>query len=115
MMYNGLQPGRPDGRAWKSGGDRIPAEDNAMRCQSALKTATLGLLGASTLATALWAQGAGPGTPWRGAGAPPCYYGTDGSTSKCVPAGGVVAIRAGQLFDSKTGQMAARQIVLLQG
>ena len=86
-----------------------------MRCQSALKTAALGLLGASTLATAVYAQGVGgPATPWRGAGAPPCY-GSDGGTNKCVPAAGVVAIRAGQLFDSKTGQMAARQVVVLQG
>jgi imidazolonepropionase-like amidohydrolase len=85
-----------------------------MRCKSALKTAALGLLGASTLSTALYAQGAGPGTPWRGAGAQPCY-GSDAGTYKCPPAAGVVAIRAGQLFDSKTGQMVARQVVLLQG
>jgi imidazolonepropionase-like amidohydrolase len=92
----------------------ITAEENAMRRKSALKTAAFGLLGASTLATALCAQEARPGTPWRGAGAPPCY-GSDGGTNKCVPAGGVVAVRAGQLFDSKTGQMVARQVVLLQG
>ena len=84
-----------------------------MRCRSALKTAALGMLGATTLATALYAQ-AGPGTPWRGAGAPACY-GSDGGTNKCPPAAGPVAIRAGQLFDSRSGQMAARQVILLQG
>jgi len=41
----------------------------------------------------------------RGAGAPPCY-GNRRRHHKCVPAAGVVAIRAGQLFDSKSGQMA---------
>jgi imidazolonepropionase-like amidohydrolase len=85
-----------------------------MRCKSALKAATLGMLGATTLATALYAQEGGLGKPWRGAGAPPCY-GSEGGTIKCVPATGTVAIRAGQLFDSKSGQMATRQIVLLQG
>jgi imidazolonepropionase-like amidohydrolase len=96
-------------------GDRIPAEDDAMRCKSALKTAALGMLGATALATALTAQeGAGRNAPWRGAGAPPCY-GPEGGTIKCVPAPGTVAIRAGQLFDSKTGQMLSRQIVVLQG
>ena len=85
-----------------------------MRCKSVLKAATLGMLSATTLATVLYAQEGGPGTPWRGAGAPPCY-GSEGGTIKCVPATGTVAIRAGQLFDSKSGQMATRQVVLLQG
>jgi imidazolonepropionase-like amidohydrolase len=82
---------------------------------SALKAAALGMLGAAALATALCAQeGRGPNAPWRGAGAPPCY-GPEGGTIKCVPATGVVAIRAGLLFDSTSGQMASRQVILLQG
>jgi imidazolonepropionase-like amidohydrolase len=85
-----------------------------MRHTSALTAAALGMLGATALATALCAQEGGAGKPWRGAGAPPCF-GPEGGTIKCVPAPGAVAIRAGQLFDSKTGQMASRQIVLLQG
>jgi len=72
------------------------------------------MLGATALATALCAQEGGAGKPWRGAGTPPCF-GPEGGTNKCVPAPGTVAIRAGQLFDSKTGQMASRQIVLMQG
>ncbi len=84
-----------------------------MRCTSALKATALGMLGATTLATALWAQEGGQGKPWRGAGAPPCF-GSEGGTIKCVPATGVVAIRAGQLFDSKSGQMAGRQVLLLK-
>jgi imidazolonepropionase-like amidohydrolase len=51
--------------------------------------------------------------PWRGAGSPPCYE-PAGGTIKCVPPTGVVAIRAGQLFDSKSGQMASRQVILLK-
>src|SRR5215831_8374627 len=86
-----------------------------MRCTSALKAAALGTLGATALATALCAQeGAARNAPWRGAGTPPCY-GSEGGTIKCVPATGTVAIRAGQLFDSKAGTMATRQIVVLQG
>src|SRR3989449_3667565 len=86
-----------------------------MRCTSALKAAALGMLGATALATALCAQeGAGRNAPWRGAGTQPCY-GSEGGTIKCVPATGTVAIRAGQLFDSKSGTMATRQIIVLQG
>jgi imidazolonepropionase-like amidohydrolase len=85
-----------------------------MRCIAAVKAAALGMLGATALATALCAQEGGPGKPWRGAGAPPCY-GSEGGSNKCAPATGVVAIRVGQLFDSKSGQMASRQIILLQG
>src|SRR5262249_38271809 len=86
-----------------------------MRCKSALKTAALGMLGATALATGLCAQeGGARNAPWRGAGAPPCY-GSEGGSNKCVQAPGTVAIRAGQLFDSKTGQMVGRQIVVLQG
>src|SRR5262249_8767906 len=96
-------------------GRTIPVEDDAMGCTSALKAAALGMLGATALATALYAQeGGGRNAPWRGAGTPPCY-GSEGGTIKCVPATGTVAIRAGQLFDSKAGTMATRQIVVLQG
>ncbi len=74
----------------------------------------LGTLAAATLTTALYAQeGGGANAPWRGAGATPCY-GPEGGTVKCVPAAGVVAVRAGQLFDSKSGQMASRQVILLK-
>ena len=86
-----------------------------MRCNTGLKSAVLGLLGASALATTLWAQeGAGAGKPWRGAGPAPCY-GSDGAANKCLPAPQVMAVRAGQLFDSKTGRMLAKQVVLLEG
>jgi len=84
----------------------------------ALRTAAsalLGTLAGSVAATALWAQAfGGPGTPWRGAGAPACF-GSDGGALQCAPAGGVVAIRAGQLFDSRAGAMRARQVILLEG
>src|SRR5579863_6777406 len=52
--------------------------------------------------------------PWRGAGAVPCIS-SDGGIYKCAPAPRMVAVRAGRLFDSKTGQMLTRQIVLLSG
>src|SRR3989454_8296781 len=63
-------------------------------------------------ASTLWAQA--PQAPWRGAGAQPCV-GPDGGVFKCPPAPRATAVRAGHLFDSKTGQMLARQVVLLQG
>jgi imidazolonepropionase-like amidohydrolase len=84
-----------------------------MRCKSALKAAALGLLGASALASTLWAQEAQRG-PWRGAGTPPCN-GSDGGSVQCPPAAGVMAVRAGHLFNSKSGQMLTNQVILLQG
>jgi imidazolonepropionase-like amidohydrolase len=74
-----------------------------------------GSLAASAVTTALWAQAVGgPGTPWRGAGPQPCF-GSDGGAYQCVPSPGPVAIRAGRLFDSRSGAMLTRQVVLLDG
>ena len=88
---------------------------SAMRCKTALKTATLGLFGSMLLATTLYAQGAGgPGTPWRGAGPQPCY-GPDGGVFQCPAAPQVLAVRASRLLDTKTGQIATRQVILIQG
>ena len=55
-----------------------------------------------------------PPAPWRGAGPTPCV-GSDGGIFQCPPAARVIAIRAGRLFDSKTGQMLTKQVVLLSG
>src|ERR1700748_3604758 len=77
-----------------------------MVCKSALLT----LLSA----TAMWAQVQPPPAPWRGAGPTPCV-GADNGIFQCPPAARVIAIRAGRLFDSKTGQMLTRQVVLLMG
>lgn len=55
-----------------------------------------------------------PPAPWRGAGATPCV-GSDGGVHQCPPAPGAFAVRAGRLFDSKTGRMLAKQIVLVSG
>jgi imidazolonepropionase-like amidohydrolase len=89
-----------------------------MRYRSALKDvaprAALGVLCAGAVATALCAQeAAAPGVPWRGAGPTPCY-GLEGGTIKCVPLPGTVVIRAGQLFDSRSGEMARDQIIVLR-
>jgi imidazolonepropionase-like amidohydrolase len=81
-----------------------------MRCKSLLVAACGVLLSA----TALCAQGQHPSTPWRGAGSTPCV-GSDGGVELCPPAPRDVAIRAGHMFDSKTGQMLTNQIVLLSG
>jgi imidazolonepropionase-like amidohydrolase len=78
-------------------------------------TVTLCLGGISAFAAALGAQEiGGPTAPWRGAGAPPCF-GADGGTYRCPPAAGVIAIRAGRLFDSTTGTLLTDRVVLLAG
>jgi imidazolonepropionase-like amidohydrolase len=52
--------------------------------------------------------------PWRFAGTRPCV-GPEGGVLQCPPAARTVAVRAGRLFDSVSGQMRARQVVLLTG
>jgi len=80
--------------------------------QHKLKLATLVLL---FIASAFAAQTVQPPpAPWRGAGPTPCV-GSDGGILQCAPEAKVAAVRAGRLFDSKTGQMLTKQVVLLQG
>ena len=81
-----------------------------MRCKSFL----VAICGILLSATALWAQGQAPPAPWRGAGKTPCV-GSDGGVVQCPPVPRVVAVRAGHMFDSKTGQMLTSQVVLLNG
>jgi imidazolonepropionase-like amidohydrolase len=81
-----------------------------MQCNSVLITA----LALSLSATTVRAQVQPPPAPWRGAGSTPCV-GSDGGILQCPPAARAVAIRAGRLFDSKTGQMLTKQVVLLSG
>jgi hypothetical protein len=64
--------------------------------------------------TAAWAQVQPPPAPWRGAGPTPCV-GSDGGVHRCPDAPRTIAIRAGRLFDTATGQMLTRRIVLLTG
>lgn len=75
---------------------------------------TMRFIAISFIACGLWGQVQPPPAPWRGAGPTPCV-GSDRGIYKCLPAPGVVAVRAGRLFDSKTGQMLTRQVVLISG
>src|SRR5688572_6726005 len=81
-----------------------------MRCTSMLTAAFVTLLGAMTI----WAQVQPPPAPWRGAGATPCVA-SEGGIIQCPPAAGTMAVRAGRMFNSNTGQLLTRQVVLIQG
>ena len=81
-----------------------------MRSNTVLALGAAAVLGSATL----WAQGQPMTTPWRGAGATPCV-GTDGGVYKCAPPAASVAVRAGRLFNSTTGQMLTKQVVLISG
>lgn len=61
------------------------------------------------------AQVGGQGTPWRGAGAQPCFSTVDNSANKCPAPSVLRAVHAGHLFDSKTGTMLANQVVVIEG
>jgi imidazolonepropionase-like amidohydrolase len=65
-------------------------------------------------ASAASAQVQPPPAPWRGAGPTPCV-GSDGGVFKCPAAPRTIAVRAGRLFDSKSGQMLTRRVVLITG
>src|SRR5262245_22200140 len=72
-------------------------------------------LGALVIGAILRAQGpAPPPAPWRGAGGTPCV-GSDGGIYQCPPAPRTSAVRAGHLFDSKTGTMLVKQVIVIQG
>src|SRR5437016_1837583 len=76
--------------------------------------AVLAAFGSLLVAATLSAQAVQPPpAPWRGAGQTPCV-GSDGGVIKCAPSAQVIAVRAGRLFDSKSGQMLTKQVVLLQ-
>lgn len=62
----------------------------------------------------VWAQVQPPPAPWRGAGPTPCL-GSDGGIYQCPPAPQTVAVRAGRMFDSKSGQMLANQVIVIVG
>ena len=71
-------------------------------------------LGAILHAAIRAAQVLPPPAPWRGAGQTPCV-GSDGGVFQCPPPPATIAVRAGRLFDPKTGQMLTRQVVILTG
>jgi imidazolonepropionase-like amidohydrolase len=77
-------------------------------------TSALTAFGTLLLATSVCAQLAVPPAPWRGAGPTPCV-GSDGGVQQCPPAARTIAIRAGRLFDSKTGRILSKQVVLIEG
>jgi imidazolonepropionase-like amidohydrolase len=89
--------------------------------------AALGIAGVLIVAPAPWAQvsnaGKAPETPapqvspgpWRGVGTvAPCVL-PWGGIYACPPAPTTVAIRAGRMFDSLSGKMLTKQVVLIQG
>src|SRR5215510_683702 len=67
------------------------------------------------VAAALVAQTPRQQEPWRGVGPQPCLGPPDVGYYKCPPPPEVVAVHAGRLFDSKTGQMLTKQVVLIRG
>jgi imidazolonepropionase-like amidohydrolase len=67
------------------------------------------------MAAAPVAQTSRQQAPWRGVDPQPCLGPPDVGYYKCPPPPEVLAVRAGRLFDSKTGQMLTKQVVLLRG
>jgi imidazolonepropionase-like amidohydrolase len=86
-----------------------------MKSRFAFALAILGFIMAAVLATALHAQVVfGPGIPWRGAGAPACF-GSDGGSMQCPSPPALIAVRAGRLFDSRSGDIRPKQTIVIRG
>jgi imidazolonepropionase-like amidohydrolase len=79
-----------------------------------MRTASILVFGFLAAAAIASAQVQPPPAPWRGAGPTPCV-GADGGVFKCPAAPQTIAIRAGRLFDSRSGRMLTRQVIVLQG
>ena len=62
----------------------------------------------------LAAQTPAPVANWRGAGVAPCQ-GPDGAYYQCPSQSKVIAVHAGKLLDTKTGQMLTKQVIVLTG
>src|SRR5262245_52958129 len=72
--------------------------------------------GVLSLSVVLWSRSPqSEQVPWRGVGPKPCVGPPDVGYYKCPPGSETVAVRAGRLFNSKTGQILTRQVVLLSG
>jgi len=87
-----------------------------MNRATAVVSASLGVLVSAVLsaqAPSTPARQPAP-SPWRFAGTQPCV-GPEGGVLQCAPAPRAIAVRAGRLFDSTTGQMLTKQVVLVQG
>jgi len=82
------------------------SERSLMRCRFILTLVVAVSLSAITAQV--------PPARWRGAGPTPCV-GSDGGVLQCPPAAGVIAVRAGHLFDSNVGRMLPRQVVIISG
>jgi imidazolonepropionase-like amidohydrolase len=52
---------------------------------------------------------------WRGVGPTPCLGKPDIGNYKCPVSPGLTAVRAGRLFDSKSGKILTRQVILIMG
>ena len=70
--------------------------------------------GTLLISTTLSAQPKPVTTAWRGAGVIPCA-GSDGGILQCPPLARTIAVRAGHMFNSKTGQMMTKQVIVVSG
>jgi imidazolonepropionase-like amidohydrolase len=86
-----------------------------MQRTSLFRTAAFGAIGACVLASGATAQVGGQVTPWRGAGAQPCFSGIDNSANKCASAPDLIAVKAGHVFDSVNARMLDNQVIVIDG
>jgi imidazolonepropionase-like amidohydrolase len=99
------------------GGSRLRGENTNMIRATRMLVALAAVVLCSTLVAAQAPstpeRKQAPG-PWRFIGAQPCVN-AEGGVIACPPPAKTIAVRAGRLFDSVSGQMLTRQVVIVSG
>src|SRR5215510_1142877 len=76
---------------------------------------TISILVGLSIANAALAQVGGQSSPWRGAGAQPCFSKIDNSANRCPAVRGVIAVKAGKLFDANSATLHDNQVIVIDG
>lgn len=67
------------------------------------------------IAQPTFAQVGGQSSPWRGAGEQPCFSKIDNSANRCPATRGIVAVKAGRLFDANSATLRNDQVIVIEG
>jgi imidazolonepropionase-like amidohydrolase len=76
---------------------------------------SIAILSGLAIANAAFAQVGGQGSPWRGAGEQPCFSKIDNSANRCPAMRGIIAVKAGKLFDANSATLLENQVIVIDG
>lgn len=76
---------------------------------------SIAILFGLAISNVAFAQVGGQGSPWRGAGVQPCFSKIDNSANRCPSVGGIIAVKAGKLFDANSATLLENQVIVIDG